>query len=156
MGAHPCSLLLQGWARSEVVCLPWLDVSSQCRIGPFGRFIGSIHVCTGFTTKKRAGCRIFKILRYANSSSCVELSWGIRWLIFTRCFFNSLYFFSFIGFDYCFRTELRLKKKKGIIALTQETSHVSWCQFPFIYDLHYNLTLCSVGIQYSYHGYWLL
>lgn len=156
MGAHPYSLFVPGWAQSEVTCLPWLDVSSQCRIGPFGRFIGSIHVCTGFTTKKRTGCRIVRILRYANSSSCVHLSWGIRWLIFT-CHFFFLYFFSFIGFNYCFRTELRFKKKKkGIIALIQETSHVSWRQFPFICDLHYNLTLCSVGIQYSYHGYWLL
>lgn len=104
--------LTQGWAPSEVACLPWLGVSNQCRIGLFRSFIARIHACTGFITKKSIACRIFKILRYADSSSCMEISRGILWLIFICCFFSSLYFFSFTRFNYCFRTGLRFKKKQ--------------------------------------------
>jgi hypothetical protein len=52
VGAHPYSMLIQGWAQSEVACLPWLGVSNPYRIGLFRRFIASVHVYTGFTTKR--------------------------------------------------------------------------------------------------------
>lgn len=47
------SMLIQGLAQSEVVCLLRLGVLDQCRTGLFGGPFGCVCLCTGLIARKR-------------------------------------------------------------------------------------------------------